>query len=315
MTASLPTKRPTPLKIGSNSSTSEAMKLPQHRFDFSPLPQRPRWKLPRGARLAVYTVVNVEEWDIEKPIVREYVTSPAAVATVPNVPNWAWHEYGMRVGIWRLLESLAKRKIRASAAINARVCEGTAEPVARAMRDAGWEFIGHGDAQAALHTVPDQRATIRRTFETLRQYTGKAPLGWLGPGLHETLDTLDYLAEAGFKYVLDWPMDEQPVTMRTQSGPIVAMPYSFELSDLPMMVVHHHPSTTWLNRAKDQFDRLYQEGARQPRVMSMSVHPYIIGVPHRMKYFEAAYDYMRKKGGVWFATAEEIFSWFLEHPV
>src|SRR5207247_3767298 len=90
---------------------------------------------------------------------------------------------------------------------------------------------------------------------------------WLGPGLQETLDTLDYLAEAGFKYVFDWPMDEQPVMMRTAAGPIVAIPYSFELSDLPMMVVHHHESSAWLTRVKDQFDRLYAEGAKQPRVM------------------------------------------------
>jgi len=285
------------------------MKLPHQRFDFSAMPKRPQWKLPRGARVAVYTVVNVEEWDIEKPVAREYVTSPAGVVTVPNVPNWAWHEYGMRVGIWRLMDSLAKRKIRACTAINARVCEGPDELVARAMRDAGWEFIGHGYAQAALHTVPDQRATIRQTFEALKKYTGKDPGGWLGPGLQETLDTLDYLAEAGFKYVFDWPMDEHPVTMRTTAGPIVAMPYNFELSDLPMMVVHHHESPTWLNRVKDQFDRLYAEGAKQPRVMSMSIHPYITGVPHRIKYFEAACDYMRKQKGVWFTTPEEIYEW------
>jgi len=286
------------------------MKLPHQRFEYSAMPDRPKWKLPGGARLAVYTVVNVEEWDINKPIAREYVTSPAGVATVPNVPNWAWHEYGMRVGIWRIMDALARHRLKASAAINACVCEGAGEPVARAMRDAGWEFMGHGYGQAALHTVEDQRAVIRRSFAVLERYTGSAPRGWLGPGLHETLDTLDHLAEAGFKYVCDWPMDEHPVTMRTKAGAMVAMPYSFELSDLPMMVVHHHGSKVWLERARDQFDRLYREGARQPRVMSMSVHPYIMGVPHRIKYFEAAYDYMRKRKGVWFATAGEIYDWY-----
>jgi peptidoglycan/xylan/chitin deacetylase (PgdA/CDA1 family) len=287
------------------------MKLPHERFDFSALPQRKPWKLPEGARIAVYTVVNVEEWDIEKPIAREYVTSPAGVATVPNIPNWAWHEYGMRIGIWRIMEALDKRKLRASTSINARVCEGPGEPVARAMRDADWEFIGHGYGQAALHTVSDQGAIIRQTYEVLANYTGKPPKGWLGPGLHETLDTLDYLAETGFKYVFDWPMDEQPIEMRTSAGPIVAMPYSFETGDLPMMVVHHHQSQIWFDRMKDQFDRLYEDGAEQPRVMSISVHPYITGVPHRIKYFEAVYDYMSKRKGVWFTTAEEIYDWFL----
>jgi len=218
----------------------------------------------------------------------------------------------MRVGIWRLLECIAQRGLRASAAINARVCMGPAEPVARAMLDAGWDFMGHGYHQAALHTVADQQENIRDSFNALSDYTGKPPKGWLGPGLHETLDTLDYLAEAGFKFVTDWPMDEQPVTMRTSSGPMVAMPYSMELSDLPMMVVQQHQSRVWLERAIDQFDRLYDEGADQPRVMSMSVHPYIMGVPHRIKYFEAAYDHMLQHDDVWFATAEEIYDWFTE---
>ncbi len=290
------------------------MKRPHERMDFSAITQRPRWELPQGKRIAVYTVVNVEEWDIDKPVPREYVSSPAKVATVPNIPNWAWHEYGMRVGIWRLLDALQSRGLRASTAINARVCLGAGEPVARAMRDAGWEFMGHGYHQAALHTVADQQKNIHDSFKVLSEYTGHPPRGWLGPGLQETLDTLDYLAEAGFRYVTDWPMDEHPVLLRTSSHPMVAMPYTLELSDLPMMVVHTHESRVWLQRVIDQFDRLYQEGEQQPRVMSMSIHPFIMGVPHRIGYFEAALDHMRARDDVWFATAGEIYDWFMrEH--
>jgi hypothetical protein len=109
-------------------------------------------------------------------------------------------------------------------------------------------------AQAALHTVEDQRAVITESLKVLSDYCGKAPKGWLGPGLHETLDTLDHLAEAGFRFVCDWPLDEQPVTMKTSSHPVVAMPYNLELSDLPMMVVHQHESQAWLQRAIDHFD-------------------------------------------------------------
>jgi len=286
------------------------MKLPHERFAYSALPQRPKLKLPNGARMAVYVMVNLEEWNIEKPIAREYVTSPAGVPTVPNIPNWAWHEYGMRVGIWRVMDALAARNIKASVSINARVCEGEGEPVARAALEAGWDFMGHGYAQAAMHIVEDQRQVIQKSFDVLKAYTGKDPKGWLGPGLHETLDTLDYLAETGFKYVCDWPMDEQPFDMATSAGPIMAMPYSFELSDLPMMVVHAYESDTWLRRAIDQFDRLYEESADNPRVMAMGIHPYIMGVPHRIKYFEAAYDHMLKKKDVWFASADEIYDWF-----
>ena len=288
------------------------MKLPHERFEYSAMSQREPWALPDGARVAVYLVVNIEEWDINKPVAREYVTSPAGVATVPNIPNWAWHEYGMRVGIWRVVDALDRRGLTASVAINARVCEGAGEPVARALRDAGWPFMGHGYAQAPLHVVEDQREVIQKTHDVLKDYTGAAPLGWLGPGLHETLDTLDYLSEAGFRFVCDWPMDEHPVVMKTSHAPVVAMPYSFELSDLPMMVVHTHESHVWLNRAMDQIDRLHAEGATQPRVMSMSVHPYIMGVPHRMKYFEAALDHILSKSDVWFTTADEIYAWFME---
>ncbi|MGD8383765.1 MAG: polysaccharide deacetylase family protein [Lysobacterales bacterium] len=288
---------------------------PEERFDYSAITRRKPWKLPGNARVAVYTVVNVEAWDIDKPIPREYVTAPAGVVTVPNIPNWSWHEYGMRVGIWRLLEALSSRRIKASAAINASVCQGAGEPVARAMLEAGWGFMGHGATQAALHTVEDQREFIGTAFRILKDYTGTAPKGWLGPGLHETLDSLDYLAEAGFKFVCDWPMDEQPVAMRTTSTPVVAMPYTMELSDLPMMVVQQHQSRVWYDRVTAQFDRLYAEGAAQPRVLSMSVHPYITGVPHRIGHFEAAFDHMRKHEDVWFTTAEEIYDWFMENPV
>lgn len=286
------------------------MKLPHERFQYSAMPTRERINLPNDARVAVYVMVNLEEWNIEKPIAREYVPSPAGVKTVPNIPNWAWHEYGMRVGIWRMIDALESRNIKANVSINARVCEGEGEPVARAVRDIGWDFMGHGYAQAAMHVVENQKEVIQKSFDVLKAYTGKPPKGWLGPGLHETLDTLDYLAQTGFKYVCDWPMDEHPFDMQTSAGPITAMPYSFELSDLPMMAVHAYESDTWLRRTIDQFDRLYAEGEQQPRVLSMGVHPYIMGVPHRIKYFEEALDYMKQKDAVWFATADDIYDWY-----
>ncbi|OGL07614.1 MAG: polysaccharide deacetylase [Candidatus Rokubacteria bacterium RIFCSPLOWO2_12_FULL_71_22] len=287
--------------------------MPHERFDYSPIVARKPWTLPKGARIAVWTIVNIEEWDIEKPVARQYLSAPQGVATVPDVPNWAWHEYGMRVGFWRLLEALAKRKLRATTAINANVCRSY-EPVARAMLDAGWEFMGHGVKQGAMHLLPDQRATIRETIRLIRDFTGKPPKGWLGPGLTETWETLDLLAAEGIEYVSDWVNDDQPYVIRTASGPVVSVPYSIELNDIPMMVIQHHESDAWLRRCKDQFDRLYLEGAKNPRVMALAVHPYNSGVPHRIRYFEAVYDYMRKKKGVWFTTGEEIYEWYRAHP-
>jgi allantoinase len=257
----------------------------------------------------VWTIVNIEEWDIEKPMARQYLTAPQGVATVPDVPNWAWHEYGMRVGFWRLHEALTRRKIPATTSINASVCHSYPR-VAQAMLDAGWEFMGHGVRQGAMHIQPDQRAVIRDSIDIIQKFTGKKPKGWLGPGLTETFETLDLLKEAGIEYVSDWVNDDQPYEIRTAHGPLVSVPYSIELNDIPMMVIQHHTSDEWLRRCTDHFDRLYAEGARQPRVMALAVHPYNSGVPHRIKYFEAVYDYIRKKKGVWMTTGEEIYEWY-----
>lgn len=285
------------------------MKLPHERFDYSAIVDRKPWRLPKGARIAVWTIVNIEEWDIEKPMARQYLTAPQGVAVVPDVPNWAWHDYGMRVGFWRMHEALTKRKIPATTSLNANVCNSYPR-VAEAMRDAGWEFMGHGLKQGAMHTLPDQGAVIRESIEIIEKFTGKKPKGWLGPGLTETWETLDLLAEAGIEYVSDWVNDDQPYEIRTTHGPLVSVPYTLELNDIPMMVIQHHESTAWVQRCCDQFDRLYAEGSKNPRVMALAVHPYIHGVPHRIKYFEAVYDYMRRKKGVWLTTGEEIHDWW-----
>ena len=285
------------------------MKLPRERFAYTAIVDRPRWRLPRGARIAVWVVASIEEWDIEKPLARALLTPPRGVTTIPDVPNWSWHEYGMRVGFWRLLEALRRRRIRATAVINASVCRSY-ERVARAMCDAGWELAGHGVIQAAMHVVPDQRAAIRSTREILRDFTGMKPKGWLGPGLAETWETVDLLAEEGFEYVADWPCDDQPFEIQTRAGPLVSIPYTLELGDLPTLIVQRHSARAWTERIRDQFDRLYAEGAEQPRVMALGVHAYISGVPHRIHHLEAILDYMRTKRGVWFATGGEIYEWY-----
>ena len=285
------------------------MKLPRERFDYSAIVDREPVRLPDGARIAVWTIVNVEEWNIEAPMPRTVLPSPAGASVAPDVPNWSWHEYGMRVGFWRLKATLDKHNIKATMAVNASVCLSYPRVADAALR-AGWEFMGHGYTQRVLHAEPDQRATIRKSIETIRAFTGKPPRGWLGPGLAETWETLDVLAEEGIEYVSDWVNDDQPYEIRTTTRPLVSVPYTLELNDIPMMIIQHHESAAWVQRCRDQFDRLYAEGARQPRVMAIAVHPYIHGVPHRIKYFEAVYDYMRGRKGVWFTTGEAIADWY-----
>jgi peptidoglycan/xylan/chitin deacetylase (PgdA/CDA1 family) len=285
------------------------VKLPRERFDYSAIVDRPRLRLPRSARVAVWTIVNVEEWDIQGPMPRTVLPPPGGGTGVPDVPNWAWHDYGMRVGFWRLKAALDRARIQATLAINASVCLSYPR-VAEAARDASWEFMGHSFVQKSLHAVPDQREVIRKSVETLRKFTGRAPRGWLGPGLTETWETLDVLAEEGIEYVSDWVNDDQPYEIKTTSRPLVMVPYTLEINDIPMMLIQHHESRVLFERARDHFDRLYEEGGRTARVMAIAVHPYISGVPHRIKYFEQIYAYMKKRRGVWFCKGEEILDWY-----
>jgi peptidoglycan/xylan/chitin deacetylase (PgdA/CDA1 family) len=285
------------------------VKLPRERFDYSAIVDRPPLRLPRSARVAVWTIVNVEEWDIQGPMPRTVLPPPGGGSVVPDVPNWAWHDYGMRVGFWRLKAALDRFRLKATLAINASVCLSYPR-VAEAARDAGWEFMGHSFVQKPIHAVGDQREVIKKSVETLRRFTGRPPRGWLGPGLTETWETLDVLAEEGIEYVSDWVNDDQPYEIRTTSRPLVMVPYTLEINDIPMMLIQHHPSHVLFDRARDQFDRLYEEGGRTARVMAIAVHPYISGVPHRIRYFEQIYAYMRKRRGVWFCKGEEILDWY-----
>ena len=283
--------------------------LPKDRIAYSPIVARPPLRLPGGARIAVWTIVNVEEWSIERPMPRTVLPPPFGQPLLPDLPNWAWHEYGMRVGVWRFFETLAKYRIKATLALNGSVIESY-PPVAKAALEAGWEFMGHGWIQRPMHHVEDQRKAIRDTVEAIRRFTGKKPRGWESPGLTETYETIDYLAEAGIEYVADWVLDDQPTEIRTAHGPVISVPYTVEMNDISMMAIQQHASAEWLRRGIDQFDRLYQEGEKSARVMAISVHPYITGVPHRIGYLEKLYEYIRQRPGVMLWTGEQILDWY-----
>jgi len=286
------------------------MKLPKDRVPYSAIVDRPKLELPGGARMAVWTIVNVEEWSIERNMPRTVLPPPYGQPLQPDLPNWAWHEYGMRVGFWRFLEALDKYDLKATLAINGSVIKSYPR-VAQAALKAGWEFMGHGWIQRPMHHVEDQKQAIRDTVGAIREFTGKKPKGWESPGLTETYDTIDWLAEAGIEYVADWVLDDQPVKIQTASGPIVSVPYTVEMNDIAMMALQHHPSEEWLRRGIDTFDRLYQESAEHMRVMAISVHPYITGAPHRIAYLERLYEYILQRPGVCMWTGEQIHDWYV----
>ena len=285
------------------------MKLPRDRIDYSAIIDRPPLKLPNGARLIVWPIVNVEEWEIARPMPRQVLPAPTGVVVVPDFPNWSWHEYGMRVGFWRLKAALDRFGITPTLAINASVCLSYPR-VPAAAREAGWEFMGHNFVQMPIHQVDDQRAMIQKSLDTIERFTGKRPCGWLGSGLTQTYETVDYLTEAGVQYTGDWVFDDQPCEIKTAHGPLVTLPYSLETNDITLMIVQHHTADVLLQCAIDQFDRLYKESAETARVMAIAVHPYISGVPHRIKYLEAVFEYIRCHEGVLFWTGEQILKWY-----
>ncbi len=282
---------------------------PEERLEYSPIGARAPLKLPGGARMVVWTIVNVEEWDIDRPMPRTVLTPPAGGVPKPDIPNWAWHEYGNRVGFWRMLEVLDGLKVRASLAIN-----GTAirsyEAISRAALERNWEFMGHGYTQRNMQAVEDEREDIRKTTEEIRAFTGRAPRGWLGPGLTETWETPDILAEQGYGYVCDWVLDDQPVWLKTKTRPLVSVPYTQECNDVAMMLIQHHKASEYAERAIDQFDQLYADAKDSARVMALVVHPYIMGAPHRLKYYRKALEHILKKKDVLVWTGEQICDWF-----
>jgi peptidoglycan/xylan/chitin deacetylase (PgdA/CDA1 family) len=286
-----------------------APRAPRERVPYSAIVDRPALTLPGDARMVVWTIVNIEDWGIERPMPRTVLSPPMGQPLLPDLPNWAWHEYGMRVGFWRIFECMQKLGVTPTLALNGIVCRNYPR-VAQAAKDAGWEFLGHGWLQQPMHKLEDQRAAIRDTVEAIRAFTGKAPRGWESPGLTETLETIDHLAEAGIEYVADWVLDDQPVYIATAHGPIVSVPYTVEINDIVMMLVQHHPAEEMLRRGRDQFDRLYEESATSRRVMAISVHPYISGVPHRIRYLEELYRHVLGKPGVVHWTGGQIADWY-----
>ncbi len=282
---------------------------PRERIEYSAIVDRAPLNLPDGARIVVWPIVNIENWDIEGPMPRTVLPPPGGGNLVPDLPNWAWQEYGMRVGCWRIFEALERHGIRATLSINGSVCE-VYPRVAGAARDAGWEFMGHSYIQKPMHLLDDQLAAIRKSIDVIEHFTGAKPRGWLGPGLTETFETPDLLAEAGLEYVADWVFDDQPCLLQTRHGPLYTIPYTVELNDISIMLIQYHKAAELYDRAMDQFERLYAEGEHTARIMAIAVHPYISGVPHRIGYFEKIFETLSQKPGVLFWTGDQILDWY-----
>jgi peptidoglycan/xylan/chitin deacetylase (PgdA/CDA1 family) len=288
---------------------------PENRLAYRAAIDRPPLALPDGKRVALWPVVNVEHWLIDHPMPRQILVPPTAAPLLPDLPNWAWHEYGMRVGFWRLLAAFAERGLRPTLSINASVCEAYPR-VAEAAHAAGWEFMAHGFHQVPTQRIADEPDMIARSIATITRFTGAPPRGWLGPGLTETLDTPDHLKAAGIEYLGDFVVDDRPCRVATRHGPLIALPYSVELNDIPLLAIQHHRADEFVERALSNLDRLVAEaGSDGPlggaKVMGFAIHPYITGVPHRIGLLERLLDAVTARDDVVVMQGSELLDWYL----
>jgi peptidoglycan/xylan/chitin deacetylase (PgdA/CDA1 family) len=282
------------------------MKLPFHgRYDYVPITKRPVYDWPEGKRLAVVFNNNIEWFAFGAGLGSDSTGLPMP----QSQRNYAWRDYGNRVGIWSYLDLLDEFGLPGAHNVNSAVLEACPEIVAR-LKGRGDEFVGHGRTNSERQDVfweDDEARLIAECTEIVARLSGSKPTGWLGPYIAQTRVTLDLLKEAGYRYVMDWALDDQPVWMQTRSGPILSVPYPLELNDSPSLLNRQHTGRQFAEMIVDQFDEMLDQSRKYPLVCAISVHPFIIGQPHRLRPFRNAVRHiMEHRDDIWITTPGEI---------
>jgi peptidoglycan/xylan/chitin deacetylase (PgdA/CDA1 family) len=279
------------------------------RYDYNPIIRRETLSFPDGKRVAVLVFINIEHFPEDLP------GTPIAAATMnfkPDPLNYGWRDYGNRVGLWRMMETLDRLGMRATVCLNAEVCREYPEIIDEGNKR-NWEWMGHGQNNAQLLNGMDQAAEktlITEVVAAIERATGRSPKGWLGPYLAESYDTPDLLAEAGIEYLCDFCCDDQPFPMKVKEGSLLSMPYTVECNDLPAVLNFGTPPAALGQMLKDQFDMLYEEGKTNARVMPICLHTFIVGQAFRWKHIAEALEYIAAHDHVWLATGGEINDWY-----
>ncbi len=283
--------------------------LPTHgRFDYRPITQRPGYRWPNGAGLAVYLGFNLEHFAFGEGLGANI--GPASPQ--PDVLNYSWREYGNRVGAWRCLELFDQLGLPTGVIANTALYDHCPELVA-AFVQRGDELVGHGHTNAERQgglSEEAERALLALCRSRMVEHSGQAPAGWLSPWISESPRTPDLLAETGYRYTLNWCHDDQPVRMRTRSGRMLwALPYPQELNDIPMLVARQMDARDFMRMVTDNFDEMLQQSRAQPLVMGIALHPYLVGQPYRLRHLRTALQHIaaaRDAGQVWFTTPGAI---------
>jgi allantoinase len=283
--------------------------LPHHGlFGYSGIPARPGYRWPQGRGLAVYLGFNLEHFAFGEGLGANL--GPASAQ--PDVLNYAWREYGNRVGAWRCLELFDALGLPTGTLINTALYDHCPELV-QAFAARGDELIGHGhtNAERQAGLPPAQElALLADCRERIARESGAAPAGWLSPWISESRDTPHLLARAGYRYTLNWCHDDQPVRMQTRDGPLWSIPYPQELNDIPMIMGRQMDARDFAQMLIDNFDEMREQAQRgQPLVMGIALHPYIVGQPYRLRHLRRALQHLarsRDQGEIWFTTPGAI---------
>jgi allantoinase len=279
------------------------------RYDYSPIAQRPTFSWPDGRRLAVCVVNNIEVFSFLNGI----GSDSASLSAPQTTRNYAWRDYGNRVGQWYLFDLLDEYGFPAAHNFNSMLFDCCPQ-IAERIRQRGDEFIGHGRTNAERQydmCEDDERALIRESTDAIRAFTGRQPAGWLSPWLIQTPVCLELLVEAGYRYMLDWPADDQPFWMRTTRGPILSVPYSIEINDSPTMIFRQEGAADFEKMMIDQFDEMLLQSRKWPLVYTIVLHPFVIGQPFRLRALRRAFEHIaRHRDAVWLTTPGEVAEHF-----
>ncbi|MFI6292652.1 polysaccharide deacetylase family protein [Nonomuraea sp. NPDC050790] len=276
-------------------------------FGYSPITERPAITWPGGAKVAAYVGLNIEHFLIDRPSTSIW---PGTADLLPDALNYGWRDYGVRVGIWRTMESLDRHGVRASVLLNSDVARHYPQIVEAGLRR-DWAWLAHGRTNSILHTgmePEEERAFLTDVVDTIAAATGRRPQGWMGPGLTETFDTPGLLAELGLSYVLDWTNDDQPYRLNVPG--MISVPYTVELNDL-MLFSNGTSGPEFVRVVKDQYEQLRADSQDSGRVMALALHPFVTGQAFRAKYVDQALEYLAAQPDIWLTTSDEIAEHYL----
>lgn len=285
------------------------------RYDYSPIIERQPFAWPGSKRLAMYVALNVEHFAFDGKLGH----TPTSLGTSPDPRNFAWRDYGLRVGIWRIFDLADELGIPLAHLVNASICERYPQIVER-IRARGDEVVGHGysNSERQSEMSPDaESAMIAHCTDVLQRHFGKRPYGWMGPWIAETLRTPDMLKKAGYSYVMDWPADDQPFWMQTSAGRLLSVPYPIEINDSPTMLSRAQSATDFTQMIVDQFEMMLELSQQQPLVFGVSLHTFVVGQPFRLLQLRAALRKIMHHPGmseVWVTTPGQIADYAMSLP-